>query len=64
MNKVSALLDGRFKLSAICAHYGYSADLVRKVQRLKKEGKSLTPNFKGWVGFVGERKKWRPRNKK
>ena len=55
--KVSALLDGGFKPSAMCAYYGYSKDLVRTVQRLKKEGKSLAPRF---VGGVGGRSKWSP----
>ena len=56
---MSALLDGGFKPSAMCAYYGYSPDLIRKVQRLKKEGKSLAPNF---VGGIGGRSTFRQRN--
>ena len=56
--KVSALLDGGFKPSALSAYYGYSPDLIRKVQRLKKEGKSLAPNFVGGI----PRSKYRQRN--
>ena len=62
--KVSALLDGGFKPPAIRAHYGYSPDLIRKIQRLKKEGKSLAPNFVGGVPMEASKKasKWRQRN--
>ena len=46
-HKVLALLEYGLKPSAICAKMGYSPDLVRKVDRLRKSGQGLTPNFKG-----------------
>ena len=46
-HEVAALLKFGAKPSEICAKMGYSPDLVRKVDRLRKAGKSLAPNFKG-----------------
>ena len=53
--EVSALLDGGFKPSAMIVYYGYSPDFIKKIQQLKKEGKSLVPNF---VRGIGGRSKW------
>ena len=46
-HKVLALLEFGIKPADICAKTKYSADLVRKVDKLRKEGKSLAPNYKG-----------------
>ena len=45
--QVSSLLDGGFQPAMICAHMGYSPLLVRTVQKLKGDGKSLTPQSGG-----------------
>ena len=41
------MLEFGIKPADICAKTKYSADLVRKVDKLRKEGKSLAPNYKG-----------------
>ena len=46
-HKVLALLEFGCKPADICAKMGYSSDLVRLVDKKRKSGQSLAPNFKG-----------------
>ena len=46
-HKIAALLEFGIKPDDICSRMGYSTNLVWKVKKLLKEGKSLATNFKG-----------------
>ena len=46
-HKVSALLEYGIKPRDICTKMGYSSDLVRLVDKKRRAGQTLVPNFKG-----------------
>ena len=46
-HKVLALLEYGIKPAEICANTEYGRDLVRTVDKLRREGKSLVPNYHG-----------------
>ena len=46
-HKILSLLEFGITPAAICAKMGFSPNLVRRVDMLRKAGKSLAPNYKG-----------------